>query len=85
MIDIDFQEIILDSEVYKKIKAKSKSNPNHWTIIYKWNNRIREKYKVELFKVLLKYMDKKFPKIYEEKLKDFVDIEEFKLGDAATG
>ena len=47
-----------EQQIIDEFKSKIKSNPNHFIIIDKYNRRIFNKYKYNLFPIIEKYINK---------------------------
>lgn len=61
--------------VLEKVKSELKENPNNFIIIKKWNRKIFQKYKFDIFNYIENTIEKKFKdKNIEDFTKDFVDI-----------
>ena len=55
-------EVMNEEDIKDKIRhmmSGCKPNPNHWPIIDKWNNRIYQKHKFEVFAFIDDYIDEK--------------------------
>jgi len=66
--------------ILEKVKSELKENPNNFIIIKKWNRRIFQKYKFDIFNYIENTIEKRFKdKKAEDFTKNFVNIKDLKL------
>jgi transposase len=66
--------------ILEKVKSELKENPNNFIIIKKWNKRIFQKYKFDIFNYIENTIEKRFKdKKAEDFTKNFVNIKDLNL------
>jgi len=66
--------------ILEKVKSELKENPNNFIIIKKWNRKIFQKYKFDIFNYIENTIEKRFKdKKAEDFTKNFVNIKDLNL------
>lgn len=66
--------------ILEKVKSELKENPNNFIIIKKWNKRIFQKYKFDIFNYIENTIEKRFKdKKTEDFTKNLVNIKDLNL------
>ncbi len=66
--------------ILEKVKSELKENPNNFIIIKKWNKRIFQKYKFDIFNYIENTIEKRFKdRKAEDFTKNFVNIKDLNL------
>lgn len=63
--------------ILEKVKSELKENPNNFIIIEKWNRKVFQKYKFDIFNYVESTIEKNFEGI--NFIKDFTNIKGLKL------